>query len=103
MTKQQTIELLKQQMPGFYSVEQVIEMISKIEETNNNVSFEAIERIAHSVTQSIVGSRIDLISNYDLSIDYHNRIDLDDIEIDEDQLNDIILAELRGLIEENKN
>jgi len=99
MTKQQTIELLKQQLPGFYSVDQVIEMISKIEETN----FDAIERIAHNVTQSIVGSRIDLTTNYDLSIDYHNRIDLDDIEIDEDQLNDIILAELRGLIEENKN
>lgn len=99
MTKQQTIELLKQQLPGFYSVEQVIEMISKIEETN----FDAIERIAHNVTQSIVGSRIDLITNYDLSIDYHNEVKIDDIEIDEDQLNDIILAELRGLIEENKN
>jgi len=32
MNKQQTIDLLKQQMPSFYSLEQVIEMISKIEE-----------------------------------------------------------------------
>ena len=31
MTKQQTLDTLKTQLPGFYSVEQVIEMISKIE------------------------------------------------------------------------
>ena len=32
MTKQQTVELLQKQLPGFYSVEQVIELINKIEE-----------------------------------------------------------------------
>lgn len=31
MTKQQTIELLNQQLPGFYSVEQVIKIINDIE------------------------------------------------------------------------
>ena len=33
MTKQQTIDTLKTQLPGFYSAEQVIEMISKIEDS----------------------------------------------------------------------
>ena len=32
MTKQQTVELLQKQLPGFYSVEQVIEMINGIED-----------------------------------------------------------------------
>jgi hypothetical protein len=32
MTKNQTIDLLKNQLPGFYSVEQVINLIEKIEE-----------------------------------------------------------------------
>ena len=31
MTKQQTIELLSQQLPGFYSLEQVIKIINDIE------------------------------------------------------------------------
>ena len=31
MNKQQTIELLKQQLPGFYSVEQVIKLINDID------------------------------------------------------------------------
>jgi len=34
MTKQQTVELLKQQLPGFYSVEQVIKMIDDIEDNS---------------------------------------------------------------------
>ena len=32
MNKNQTIELLKNQLPGFYSVEQVISLIEGIEE-----------------------------------------------------------------------
>lgn len=32
MTKQQTVELLQKQLPGFYSVEQVIEIINGIQE-----------------------------------------------------------------------
>ena len=32
MTKQQTVELLQKQLPGFYSVEQVIKIINDIED-----------------------------------------------------------------------
>lgn len=32
MTKQQTIDQIKNSLPGFYSAEQVIEMLTKIEE-----------------------------------------------------------------------
>lgn len=40
MTKNQTIELLKQQLPGFYNVEQVISIIEGIEEdTQTSVGF----------------------------------------------------------------
>ena len=35
MTKQQTINTLKTQLPGFYSVEQVIEMISNIKDVGS--------------------------------------------------------------------
>ena len=33
MTKNQTIDLLRSQLPGFYSVEQVINLIEKIEDS----------------------------------------------------------------------
>lgn len=32
MTKQKTVELLQQQLPGFYSVQQVIELVNNIED-----------------------------------------------------------------------
>lgn len=35
MTKQQTIDTLKTQLPGFYSAEQVIELISNIEDAGS--------------------------------------------------------------------
>lgn len=35
MTKKQTVELLQQQLPGFYSVEQVINLINGIEESSS--------------------------------------------------------------------
>ena len=35
MTKQQTVELLQKQLPGFYSVEQVIELINGIDESSS--------------------------------------------------------------------
>ena len=35
MTKKQTVELLQQQLPGFYSVEQVIALINGIDESES--------------------------------------------------------------------
>lgn len=37
MTKEQTIELLQKQLPGFYSVEQVISIIKDLEEETSPV------------------------------------------------------------------
>jgi hypothetical protein len=85
MTKQETIDLLKQQLPGFYSVEQVIDMISKIEpevleayefEFNN----ERIGVLVGNVVDELRDQGLDLISDYDLSISYRE-VELDSIDI----------------------
>jgi hypothetical protein len=86
MTKQATIDLLKQQLPGFYSAEQVIDMISKIEpevlEAYEFVQFteEQMSVLVGNVVDEIRDQGLDLISDYDLSMNY-KEVELDSIDI----------------------
>lgn len=66
MNKLQTIELLQQQLPGFYSVEQVIKMINDIEDVESEISDEVIE----SIVDEIVNMDLDLIEDYELEMNY---------------------------------
>jgi hypothetical protein len=66
MNKLQTIELLQQQLPGFYSVEQVINMINDIEDVEPEFSDELIE----SIVDEIVNMDLDLIEDYELEMNY---------------------------------
>jgi len=55
MTKSQTVDLLKDQMPGFYSAEQVINLIEKIEEeqVKPKLSIEQLREITQSILEAI--------------------------------------------------
>jgi len=59
MTKTQTVELLQKQLPGFYSVDQVIKMINEIEEDsqalayNENTIEGLLERIEDKVDRAL--------------------------------------------------
>jgi len=66
MNKLQTIELLQQQLPGFYSVDQVIKMINDIEDVEPEISDELIE----SIVDEIVNMDLDLIEDYELEMNY---------------------------------
>lgn len=66
MNKLQTIELLKQQLPGFYSVEQVIKMINDLEDSEPEISDEMIE----SIVEEIVDEDLELIEDYELEMNY---------------------------------
>ena len=85
MTKQATIDILKQQLPGFYSAEQVIDMISKIEpEVLEAYEFEfnddQIKTLVDNVVDEIRDLGIDAVDDYELSLNY-KEIELDSIDI----------------------
>ena len=74
MTKNQTIDLLKSQMPGFYSVEQVINMIEKIEDEKTK---------SFTVTPDVFGQIVeDITSGIEDQNDRGNLIIIDDIEFE---------------------
>jgi len=80
MTKQATVELLKQQLPGFYSVEQVINMINGIEDTpSTTFTEEQIDELANQIKDEIADEGLDLINDYELSMSYRE-VELDSVD-----------------------
>jgi hypothetical protein len=110
MTKQATIDLLKQQLPGFYSVEQVIDMISKIEpEVLEAYEFEfnddQIKTLVDNVVDEISDLGIDAVDDYELSLNY-KEIELDSIDISSHSVKGAVKSAVQNWVEwfkEEKN
>lgn len=106
MTKQQTIELLKQQMPSFYSLEQVIDIVSKIEEPK--VAFidqDHIKKIVENVKDYVESAIRDIdydSCDYTLEMDYDNTVKLTNVEIDSEDVANTVGRELEDLLDEMK-
>ena len=99
MTKQETIALLKQQMPSFYSLEQVINIVENIKE--NDFQFD-IDKISTDIAESINNENTRIVSDFDVTIDYNKTIDLEDISFNEDKLVDIIKNSLDEYLQNTK-
>lgn len=89
MNKQQTIELLQKQLPSFYSVEQVIAIISDIKEGDTRLEKEHIEELI-KVVGDRVGEVMDNADNDDVvdlssaefDISYDNKLELSSVDLD---------------------
>jgi hypothetical protein len=96
MTKSQTVDLLKNQMPGFYSVEQVISLIERIEE--EQVKPKLLDFQIRDITNSIMSeiqeeaSRDNIIdvNEIEFEISYDKRIEVTDVPINFDVIRDCI-------------
>lgn len=107
MTKQQTIELLQQQLPGFYSVEQVIKMISDIEDKTSPLNSTTIEGLC-KVIKDHIQDNLDGVDSDDIVdkssaefvIEYGNTIELNSIDIDSSNIAEAATDGLFDTIEE---
>jgi hypothetical protein len=103
MTKQQTIELLEKQMPGFYSAQQVVDLIKGIsdESSSSSLSVEKLEELVEAINSKIKcgleRSDADELVDFDsaeYSVDGHY-IQFDSIDVDirvdfEDEIRDTL-------------
>ena len=112
MTKSQTIDLLRDQMPGFYSVEQVINIIEKIEEeqVKPKLSVTQLREIADNIMDSIESEadRDNIIETSDIEfeIGYDKRIEVTDVPINFDVIRDCVengLSEAFEPLEEDED
>ena len=109
MNKQQTIDFLKTQLlvtSGFYSTEQVIEMISKIDEPKSSIlDDELIERIVDKtkkVVREIISNTDFSDCDYELEMDYNNTVTLTNVTIDEDDIANDVGIELEDFLDSIK-
>ena len=98
MNKKQTVELLKQQLPGFYSVEQVIDIINGIEESVSFDPEKLIEKISAKVETALLRMDTDDLVDKD-SADFElsgNEINLERVDVNIED----ILAEVTEAVTE---
>ena len=102
MTKQQTVELLSQQLPGFYSVEQVIKLINDIEDTGTTSKFEfdsdQITELSRDIADAIGSEGSSIIDDYELSMNY-KEVELDSVEFNTSSLSSTIKDAIEEFME----
>lgn len=108
MNKQQTIELLQKQLPGFYSVEQVISIINDIEESKATTTLseeklnELTEDIYDIVEKKMRNADSDIVdySSAEFSISYDNKLELDCVDISSDTIAEMVSNEIKEYLTE---
>jgi hypothetical protein len=102
MTKQQTIELLGQQLPGFYSVEQVIKIINDIEDGSFELSDDMVSTISRDIADALSSEGTDIVDDYELTMNY-KEVELDSIDLNEDKIKAAVQDALETYIDNNKS
>ena len=96
MNKTQTIDLLKSQMPGFYSAEQVINLIEKIEEeqAKPKLSIDQLREITSSIMNAIEeeanNDNIVSFEDVEFELGWDKRIEVTDVPINFDAIRDCV-------------
>ena len=111
MNKTQTIDLLKSQMPGFYSVEQVINLIEKIEEEEQQatakLTFDQVRELTRSIVNAIEEeAQRDNIVNFEdveFELGWDRKIEVTDVPINFDAIRDCVENELTDFFENADN
>lgn len=88
MTKEQMINTLKSQLPGFYSVEQVIGMINQIEEPSG-FSQDKLDNFIDDIVVEIKDGGLDIINDYELEMNYRE-VELISIEVDRNSISRVV-------------
>jgi len=102
MTKQETIELLGKQLPGFYSVEQVIKMINDIEESGSfELSDEMVSTLSSDIAEALENEGTDIVDDYELSMNYRE-VELDSINLNEGKIKAAVRDAIETYIDNNR-
>jgi hypothetical protein len=103
MTKQETIELLGKQLPGFYSVEQVIKMINDIDDSSSfELSDDMVSTLSSDIAEALENEGTDIVDDYELSMNYRE-VELDSINLNEGKIKAAVRDAIETYIDNNKS
>jgi hypothetical protein len=109
----QTAHEVSTAFPSLYTKEDVIKVLRKLEESlkaelndeeeetetvSKGLTADQVQEIADAIASEIRGEGIDLIEDYDLSMNYRE-VELDSVEFDEDEISKIAKRAIEGIIE----
>lgn len=109
MTKQQTIELLNQQLPGFYSVEQVIKIINDIETPEVKGGSLTQQQVAHlcELICDRIKDNVENLGTEDVCDTssaefelYGNEIQLSSVDVDTKRIRDVVVDGIGDVVED---
>jgi hypothetical protein len=108
MTKQQTIELLNQQLPGFYSVEQVIKIINDIETptAGGSLTEDQINRLIEVIADKVESNAENLTTDEVCDVDSAefdlngNEISLSSVDVNTTGISEAVVYGVGEAIEE---
>jgi hypothetical protein len=100
MTRTQTIDLLRSQLPGFYSVEQVINLIEKLDDAPE-VTPETLKRIEDNIMTELkdLHDRCQLVAEDDIELEFgHNgrTVEVTNVNVDFDAIRSAVSEELES-------
>ena len=93
MTKNETLDLLKSQLPGFYSVEQVINLIEKIDVgSGRKITTGDIERAIDKTVDWIEREQREVFQfdKAEFELNYDNRVELVGVPVDVDNIREAL-------------
>ena len=103
MTKQQTVELLGKQLPGFYSVEQVINLINDIEDSGSfEITNDMVSELSSNISEALGNEGTDIVDDYALSMNYSREVELDSIDLNEGKIKTAVEDAIKAYIDNNK-
>jgi len=103
MTKQETIELLGKQLPGFYSVEQVIKMINDIDDSGSfEISDDMVNTLSDDIAESLQSEGTDIVDDYELTMNYRE-VELDSIDFSTSRIKAAVKDAIETYIDNNKS
>ena len=107
MTKSQTVELLKSQLPGFYSAEQVINLLEKME-VETKVSLEDIQTVENKVINILKEyhrqGRVVEEDDIEISVGHNGReLEVSNVNIDFDVIRDAVTEALTSTFPETES
>jgi hypothetical protein len=109
----QAAHIVDSSFPSLYTKEDVIKVLRKLEESlkaelndeeeetetvSKGLTADQVQEIADAIASEIRGEGIDLIEDYDLSMNYRE-VELDSVEFDEDEISKIAKRAIEGIIE----
>jgi hypothetical protein len=102
MTKQEffdtVVEMNNQSMPILKS------LVDQIDEPQTvTISRDTLDTIVYEIVKNLSALGTDLVRSYELSMGYHNQVELDDLELDESEIEDIIKSVIENELDINED